>query len=411
MSKFWILVKQLYGQKVKAKSFIITTAIYILIMAGFMFWNDIKQLFTDSAADEIVLINETGVDLSSAFISTDDLKWVEKSSIEEVKEEIEAGDYVAALTLTDVSNQLNVKITSFDPLNFTKQQELESIAYNAGQFYAMGKLNLTAEQTEILLNAAPKIEAETLNVQATDGKSSDEKEAGIFASYLSGFLIYIFVASYLSMITTDIASEKGSRALEMLLVSVRPETHFKAKVIGVIFVAFTQFFVLFAALFALIRFTKGGKMWDSFVTVINDLSITYVLYIVGFLFATIILFLIIGALFGSLVSKVEEASQVMMPALMLTLVGFYVMITGFANPDTLLIKIFSYIPFTSGMVMPMRIGATDINMLEPLLSFGILLVTIVILYFVTISLYKRSVLTYASGGIMAKLKSVFKYTT
>ena len=71
-------------------------------------------------------------------------------------------------------------------------------------------------------------------------------------------------------------------------------------------------------------------------TLISELSISYVFYVFAFIAFTVILFLIIGALFGSLVSKVEEASQVLTPAMMLLLVGFYVMLSGIANPDTLL---------------------------------------------------------------------------
>src|SRR5690606_36508365 len=98
-------------------------------------------------------------------------------------------------------------------------------------------------------------------------------------------------------------------------------------------------------------------------------------------------------------------------AMMLLLVGFYVMISGIANPDTLLIKIFSYIPLTSGMVMPMRIGATDISPVEPILSLGVLITTVVLSYLFSLSFYKRSVLTYSSGGIIQKFKSVLKFTT
>src|SRR5690606_35891573 len=137
---------------------------------------------------------------------------------------------------------------------------------------------------------------------------------------------------------------------------------------------------------------------------LDSLSMSYFLYIIGFLFLTIFMYLIIGALFGSLVSKVEEAGQVMMPAMMLTLVGFYVMLTGMGNPDTMLIKVFSYIPFTSGMVMPMRIGATDMNAIEPIISLAILVGTVLVLYFMSLSFYKRSVLTYSSGGIIEKMK-------
>ena len=67
------------------------------------------------------------------------------------------------------------------------------------------------------------------------GKSEDEKAAGIGASFLVGFLIYSFVMTFLSMITTDVASEKGSRVLEVLLASVKPSTHFMAKLTGTFF--------------------------------------------------------------------------------------------------------------------------------------------------------------------------------
>lgn len=213
------------------------------------------------------------------------------------------------------------------------------------------------------------------------------------------------------MITTEIASEKGSRAMEMLLASVKPATHFKAKIAGVLLLAMTQMGIIAIAFLLYAKFAKNGVIWDTAATIIQELSISYVMYAIVFLLLTIVLYLIVGALFGSLVSKVEEAGQVLMPAMMVTLIGFYVMLSGIGNPDTLLIKIFSYIPFTSGMVMPMRIGATDIGGMVPLLSLGILIATIVVVYLFSLSFYKRSVLTYSTGGVIQKIKTVLKVTT
>ena len=213
------------------------------------------------------------------------------------------------------------------------------------------------------------------------------------------------------MITTDIASEKGSRAMEMLLVSVKPATHFKAKIAGVLLLAITQMVVIFGVFSLYAKFAKDGVIWDMAASIINDLSIGYLIYALVFLLSTIVLYLIVGALFGSLVSKVEEAGQVLMPAMMVTLVGFYVMLSGMGNPDTIVIKVFSYIPFTSGMIMPMRIGATDIGVIEPMVSLGILIGTIVVVYLFSLSFYKRSVLTYSTGGVIQKIKTVLKVTT
>jgi len=261
------------------------------------------------------------------------------------------------------------------------------------------------------MDAKTIITDKNLNTESTGGKSEEEKQSGQFVSYAVGILIYFFISTFLSMITTEIATEKGSRAMEMLLVSVKPATHFKAKIAGVLLLALTQMGIIIVVFLIYAKFAKNGVIWDMAASIVSELSISYVIYAVLFLLLTIILYLIVGALFGSLVSKVEEAGQVLMPAMMITLIGFYVMLSGMGNPDTLIIKIFSYIPFTSGMIMPMRIGATDIGVMVPLLSLGILIATIIVAYLFSISFYKRSVLTYSSGGVIKKIKTVLKVTT
>lgn len=410
MSKFMVLVKKLYKQKVTSKSFILMTLLYLAALSAVLFWSDIKELLFSGEAVVIAVVNETDFDVTQVFQNSDDYEY-KYVSANEVADKLKEGDYYAAFTLSDAEGKLAAKIDSYDPLPLNDQTTYQSMLGQVGQLYAMSQLDLSAQQQQLLLSSEPVITLNSINEAAEDGKSADEKMAGVFISYAIGIIIYAFVATYLSMITTDVASEKGSRALEMLLVSVRPEIHYRSKIFGVFAVALTQFVILFGGLLLLLKFSDGGNKWSVVTELFESMSVSYFLYVTGFLFLTILMYLIIGALFGSLVSKVEEAGQVMMPAMMLTLIGFYVMLSGMGNPDTLLIKIFSYIPFTSGMVMPMRIGATDMNAIEPLISFVLLVVTVLALYFVSLSFYKRSVLTYSSGGIIEKMKTVFKVTT
>lgn len=291
------------------------------------------------------------------------------------------------------------------------QSTLSSLLQYAGQHYAVQQLSLSPEQAAQIMAAQTTISTKNLNEESAGGKSEEEKQSGLVVSYAVGILIYFFISTFLSMITTEIASEKGSRAMEMLLVSVKPGTHFKAKIAGVLLLALTQMGIIAAVFLIYAKFIKGGMVWDAAASIVKELSVSYVIYAIVFLLLTVILYLIIGALFGSLVSKVEEAGQVLMPAMIITIIGFYVMLTGMGNPDTIIIKIFSYIPLTSGMIMPMRIGATDIGGIVPLLSLGILIVTIVVVYLFSLSFYKRSVLTYSSGGVIQKIKTVLKVTT
>lgn len=412
MSKLSILVKQLYKEKVKGKSFILMTLLYIAVITVVMFWSDIKALFVNEEALQIALVNETPVELKPIFASNDDITFsYPTESKESLYEQLKDEKLDAVVIVSEENETLKAEIATYTPLKLNDQSTISSLIQYAGSIYGIQQLNLTAEEAEKILNSEPIITTTNINEETGDTKSEDQKQSGMWVSYGAGIVIYFFVMTFLSIITTDVASEKGSRALEMLLVSVKPGTHFQSKIIGTMLVALTQFGVIFGFLFVLLRFTDGGSKWEMVESVLSDISYSYVFYVIAFLFLTIVLYLIIGALFGSLVSKVEEASQVMTPAIMITLIGFYVMISGVANPDTLLIKVFSYIPLTSGMVMPMRIGATDISTIEPIISLVLLIVTCVAAYILSLSFYKRSVLTYSTGGIIEKIKTVLKVTT
>ncbi|MFJ6210838.1 ABC transporter permease [Lysinibacillus sp. NPDC092081] len=413
LSKFNLLVKQLYKSKLKSRSFVVMTCIYILGMSVAIFWSDIKELFTGSDhAQQIAIVNETTADLSGLFVSNGDMKFIQnESNIPALEKKVKDEKLDAIIKITDQNGQLNAEIATFTPLKLNDQATLNSILQLAGQNYTVQQLSLTPDQAAQIIGAKTIISNKNLNEKSADGKSEEEKQSGLWVSYAVGILIYFFISTFLSMITTEIASEKGSRAMEMLLVSVKPATHFKAKIAGVLLLALTQMGIIAVVFLSYAKFAKNGFMWDMAASIVKELSISYVIYAILFLLLTIILYLIVGALFGSLVSKVEEAGQVLMPAMMITLIGFYVMISGIGNPDTILIKVFSYIPFTSGMVMPMRIGATDIGVMVPLISLGILIATIIVAYLFSISFYKRSVLTYSSGGVIKKIKTVLKVTT
>jgi len=413
LSKFNLLMKQLYKSKIKSKSFILMTCLYVLVMSVAVFWSEIKELFTgDDEAQQIAIINETSADLSGIFVSNGDMAFIQdEKDRPTLEKKVKDGKLDAIVTINDQGGQLQAEIATFTPLKLNDQSSLSSLLQYAGQHYAVQQLSLSPEQAAQIMAAQTTIATKNLNEESTGGKSEEEKQSGLVVSYAVGILIYFFISTFLSMITTEIASEKGSRAMEMLLVSVKPTTHFKAKIAGVLLLALTQMGILAAVFLIYAKLVKGGIVWDAAASIVKELSVGYVIYAIVFLLLTVVLYLIIGALFGSLVSKVEEAGQVLMPAMIITIIGFYVMLTGMGNPDTIIIKIFSYIPLTSGMIMPMRIGATDIGGLVPLLSLGILIATIIVVYLFSLSFYKRSVLTYSSGGVIQKIKTVLKVTT
>ncbi|MEK4137870.1 ABC transporter permease [Kurthia sp. FSL E2-0154] len=412
MNKLGLLIKQLYLQKIKSKSFILLTLLYLAIIAVAVNWSSIKGIFTDdNKYVTIALVDDTKLDLAKQFPSDKEVKFkVVKESKKEVDALVKKEKYDAAVYLTSKDQQLAVELATAKSLDLQVQSKIDALAENAGKVYSVQQLNLSAEQAAKILQTNTVVKQVDLQ-EKTSNKTAEEKSAGILIAYIMGFLIYLFVTSYLSMITTDIASEKGSRVLEVLMASVKPSTHLFSKLIGVFLTGLTQIVILAVGAYILIQFTAKKSVTDSLQEMLGQLPATYFIYVILFFLLSIILFLLIGALAGSLVSKVEEASQVMMPGVFIMLIGFYVMLSGISNPDSLLIKVFSYIPFTSGMLMTLRLGATDISTVSVWISLAILFATVALLFTISVTFYKRSVLTYSSGGIMQKIKTVLKVTT
>lgn len=412
MNKLRLLIKQLYLQKIKSKSFILLTLLYLVIIAVAVNWSSIKGIFTDdNKYVTIALVDDTKLDLAKQFPSDKEVKFkVVKESKKEVDALVKKEKYDAAVYLTSKDQQLAVELATAKSLDLQVQSKIDALAENAGKVYSVQQLNLSAEQAAKILQTNTVVKQVDLQ-EKTSNKTAEEKSAGILIAYIMGFLIYLFVTSYLSMITTDIASEKGSRVLEVLMASVKPSTHLFSKLIGVFLTGLTQIVILAVGAYILIQFTAKKSVTDGLQEMLGQLPATYFIYVILFFLLSIILFLLIGALAGSLVSKVEEASQVMMPGVFIMLIGFYVMISGISNPDSLLIKVFSYIPFTSGMLMTLRLGATDISNVAVWISLAILIATVALLFTISVTFYKRSVLTYSSGGIMQKIKTVLKVTT
>ena len=412
MNKLGLLVKQLYLQKIKSKSFILLTLLYLAIIAVAVNWSSIKGIFTDdNKYVTIALVDDTKLDLAKQFPSDKEVKFkVVKESKKEVDTLVKKEKYDAAVYLTSKDQQLAVELATAKSLDLQVQSKIDALAENAGKVYSVQQLNLSAEQAAKILQTNTVVKQVDLQ-EKTSNKTAEEKSAGILIAYIMGFLIYLFVTSYLSMITTDIASEKGSRVLEVLMASVKPSTHLFSKLIGVFLTGLTQIAILAVGAYILIQFTAKKSVTDGLQEMLGQLPATYFIYVILFFLLSIILFLLIGALAGSLVSKVEEASQVMMPGVFIMLIGFYVMLSGISNPDSLLIKVFSYIPFTSGMLMTLRLGATDISTVSVWISLAILFATVALLFTISVTFYKRSVLTYSSGGIMQKIKTVLKVTT
>ncbi|CAM5223819.1 ABC-2 type transport system permease protein OS=Ureibacillus acetophenoni OX=614649 GN=SAMN05877842_10376 PE=4 SV=1 [Ureibacillus acetophenoni] len=252
MNKLWILTKQVYKQKIRSKSFIFMSLLYIAVIAIVAYWNTIANLIFNDEPIDIALVNETNVDIKTIFTSNDDLIFsYPEESIEVLHEQLESNEIDAVVTISELNDQLKADIATYTPLQLNAQSTISSYVDYASKIYGIQSLNLSANEAEKILTSQPIITMTNLN-EKVSGKSEGEKTSGLFVSYIVGVVIFFFVNMYLSMITTDVALEKGSRALEMLLVSVKPGTHYQSKIYGVLLVALTQFAIIIVGAIAIL---------------------------------------------------------------------------------------------------------------------------------------------------------------
>lgn len=215
LSKLGILIKQLYKQKVRAKSFMLMTLLYVAIIGVIMFWSDIKGIFVNEEALEVALINETPVELESIFLTNEDIAFsFPTNSKESVYNQLKEEKYDAVVVVTEENETLTADIATYSPLKLNDQSTISSFVQYAGKIYGIQQLNLTASEADKILNSEAIITTTNLNEAVADGKSEDQKQSGIWASYFVGIVIYFFIMAFLSMITTDVASEKGHELLK-----------------------------------------------------------------------------------------------------------------------------------------------------------------------------------------------------
>ncbi|HDR5271855.1 ABC transporter permease [Bacillus thuringiensis] len=403
MSNFKFLTSHIYTEKLKNKMFIITTALILLIITALVLWPKVQKLInSESSSTKIIVVNQAEENITSFLKDTKTIKYQKlNSGVSSADKEVKDGKADAVLLLkSNASNQLEAELRTEDSLSVSEMSLITQDLKTSNQLFTIEQMKLNSEQAQKILNSDINLKETNLN---NTEKNNQNEELGAIVSYAVGFLIYIFILSYLSMITTDVASEKGTRIMEILISSVSPTTHLLSKIVGILCVGVTQIVIIVTYAFS-ITYLIGGEYWDVIKDVIEMISISYFIFTILFILLAYVLYLFIGALLGALVTKVEETSQALLPAIMLVMVGFFVMTFGIVDPNNIIVKVFSFIPFTSSMIMPMRMNTTELMLWEPIASISILVITIIILFAVNIRLYHGAVLVYKSSSIFARIK-------
>ncbi len=211
-------------------------------------------------------------------------------------------------------------------------------------------------------------------------------------------VLYILIVMNGQVASMNVAREKNDRTMELLITS----TDAKHLINGKVMASFVQSLIsiVFIGIATVIAVAIN---WEFIKNMIQNIDITVdptsiIIALLFFVFGYI-MYLYIYAALGATVSNTEEINTAVGPVMIIVVAVYFSTIMALSNinnPENLLLKVLSYLPFSSMFTMHARYALTDISLMEVGISLGILIVTSIILSFLSVKLYRSSSLNYGN---------------
>ncbi|MCA0969681.1 ABC transporter permease [Halobacillus litoralis] len=411
MNKFFTILGHTYKNRVKSKSFLITSVITVLLILALSNIQSIIEMFggEDEQKEVIVLSeNEEWTEQLSQVLNLQESIAVSSfsGSDEEAKTQVEEGEYEALVTLQEGGEGLP------EADFYANQIANTSVSDSVRQALQQVKVSIVTERANVneqvlqQITAPVSFELIALEEQA---KSQEELNQTRGIVYVMLFFMYMSVLMYGNMIATEVATEKSSRVMEILISSVSPVSQMFAKILGIALLGLTQFGIFILAGYFSIQQSmesEGPSVLDIFgFTEVDPMTIVYALvfFILGYL-----LYATLAATLGSLVSRLEDAQQLMVPMTLLVVAAFLIAMFGLGAPDSTFVTISSYFPFFTPLIMFLRVGMLEIPVWEVGLSLVIMVASIVLLGWIGAKIYRGGVLLYGKSSSLKDIKTALE---
>lgn len=391
MRNFWIVLGQTYWDRVRMKIFIGMT---LLLIGGGMFLFSFPTLVQKFSGEKekakVVFISEApNVTLDQSNLSKALPEWDwslgDKTKLNQYKQDL-LDKKVEALFILKEGAGAEPVLDYFMKVDNPKLiQSAQVFVQNQYFQSAVVKQQLSEEAVKSL----------TMNVQAKKQNLNNEETSSFLLVYLLVAIMYLAITSYGNAIATAVASEKASRVMEVMVTKVSPVHMVFGKILGVGLASLTQLFIFFLSM---ALYIKSGifKVSDSFFGVNIDVNMItgehaayFLLYFVLGYFVYAALF----AVFGSMVSRPEELSGTTMPITLILMGSLVVeLLVVLDNPEGLVSRVTSYVPFTAPISMVVRIINGSVGSLEIITSMVVLLASISLIAMFAAKVYPKGVL-------------------
>lgn len=260
-------------------------------------------------------------------------------------------------------------------------------------------------QTPVTIDS---VQVKTSDTSGTSGRSEEEMTVAFGLVYALLFLIYMSVISYGSSIATSITQEKSSRVMELLITSSAPVHQMFGKIFGVCLLGIVQIAVLVIVAFGNLMLPFNQDMIAEMNLDLSSIPFELLIYFIIFYLGGFFIYAMVAAGIGSIVSRIEDVGQAIMPMMFLIMAGFFIAIFGLQSPDAPFIVAMSYVPFFAPLIMFLRIGLSNPAWWEIALSIGILIASIALLGWLAAKIYRTGVLLYGKRPSIKELRKAMK---
>ncbi|XBG73198.1 ABC transporter permease [Enterococcus cecorum] len=414
MSKFWIIALNVYKKQVRSAAFLIMVLAPLVI--GALYYG-MGKFMSDSASIDKIGVYDQQMVLANALSQSKEFEFQAMKS-EKAGEKQLAEDKIDAFLILDTSKEvLEAKLLAKDSVETSTQLKLRMMLSQIQRQVSAQKLGLSAQQLAQLDQQVPlTVNKVTVNDQ---GRLTKKQEDGAAVQMIIGFartiILFLFIANYANIIAQEIATEKGSRIMEIILSSTKASTHYYGKIMGVILVGLTQMAVYIPVfLFGLYQFKDNEQLAPFLASVDFGAHFSWTLFlnivlVALFVLTGIVQYAVLSAVAGSLVNRAEETSKAIMPVMYLAMIGYFGgLVFSFTNTQSPILTITSYIPYWSSFAMPLRIVNEVVSYPGAFISLALNIVISTVVMVLSAKMYKANVLVYNDRGVLAAFKQSIK---
>jgi len=435
MEHFSIITTREFLNKIGNKSFILMTVLLPIILSGIGFLLTFLSSINNDTSKVVSVVDKTGY-IYEKLDSSNDIKYDligSSSSLDEARSISESKSDYGLLFIDNFDTPEKIAesivfITEDSP-SFSVidriESELETILTNENYIIEGIDINLI-NSSRIYIN---------LFQESFDGEETSRIDGlvSLMFGFFLGFLLYFFIFAYGSMIMMSVMEEKTNRIIEIIISSVKPFNLMTGKIIGVSLAGLTQVFIWMVMFFAfsfifstifgingsydsgeIMLSSNNGDGVSSFVLEmisafmnlpLTNIFIAFILYFIG----GYLLYASIFASIGAAIDNQADAQQFMIPITLMVIIALYLgILTIPEDPNGIVAQIFSYIPFTSPIVMLMRIP-NGVPLYEQIISLTILFSSVVFMIWIGAKIYRIGILMYGKKVTYGEIIKWLKY--